>query len=175
MLKYEVDLVKAILSADLDWGIGCRGKLLKRVPEDMKFFRNMTADKIVVMGRETFETLPGMQPLKDRVNIVLSKKGNFSDDKITVCRSIDDLVHKLAGYYSDDVFVIGGESVYTQLLPYCSEVYVTRFETVFEADRHFPDIDAMENWKLVSESEQHFFEGMSFKYLKYVNCAATDF
>ena len=166
--------MKAILSADLNWGIGCGGKLLKRVPEDMKFFRNITAGKVVVMGRETFESLPGMQPLKDRVNIVLSEKAYFNDDKITVCRSIDDLASKLAGYPSDDVFVIGGESVYTQLLPYCSEVYVTRFETFFEADRHFPDLEAIDNWELVSESEQHFYEGMSFRYLKYANYAVTD-
>jgi dihydrofolate reductase len=175
ILKYEVNLVKAILSADLNWGIGCGGKLLKRVPEDMKFFRNMTANKVVVMGRDTFESFPGMQPLKDRVNIVLSKNEHFNRDNLIVCRSIDDLTNKLSGYQSEDVYVIGGESVYTQLLPYCSEVYITLFETVFTADRHFPDLDAMENWKRVSESEQHFFEGLSFKYLKYENCAVIDF
>ncbi len=166
--------MKAILSADLNWGIGCGGKLLKRVPEDMKFFRNMTAGKVVVMGRETFESLPGMQPLKDRVNIVLSKKGHFDNEKIIVCSSIDDLADKLKGYHSDDIFVIGGGSVYNQLLTYCSEAYVTRFETFFRADRYFPNLDVMENWKLISESEQHIFEEMNFKYLKYVNCAVTE-
>ncbi len=161
--------MKAILSADLNWGIGCGGKLLQRVPEDMKFFMQMTTGKVVVMGRDTFESLPGMQPLKDRVNIVLSKNGRFENERLIVCRSRDELFHELERYPSDSVFVIGGESVYTQLLPYCSEVYVTRFEKSFEADRHFPNLDAMENWELVYESAYSSYKDMGFKYLKYVN------
>ena len=160
--------MKSILSADLNWGIGCGGKLLQRVPEDMRFFMNMTTGKVVIMGRETFESLPGMKPLKDRVNIVLSKNGVFDNDELIVCRSLDELFKKLEGYSPDDVFVIGGESVYTQLLPYCTEVYVTRFEKEFEADRHFPDLDRLDNWKLVSESEPSCYKDMSFRYLKYV-------
>lgn len=161
--------MKAILSADLNWGIGCSGKLLQRVPEDMKFFMQITMGKIVVMGRETFDSMPGMQPLKGRTNIVLSKSERFDDGRLIVCHSLNELFHQLERYLSEDIFVIGGESVYTQLLPYCSEVYVTRFEKVFEADRHFPNLDAMENWKLVSESAQNIYKDMGFRYLKYVN------
>lgn len=161
--------MKAILSADLNWGIGCGGKLLQRVPEDMKFFMKMTTGKVVVMGRETFESLPGKQPLKDRVNIILSKNGSFDDERLIICRSLEDLHHELERYPSDDVFIIGGESVYTQLLPYYSEVYVTRFEKTFEADRHFPKLDAMRNWELVSESARSSYKDMDFRYQKYVN------
>lgn len=161
--------MKAILSADLNWGIGCRGKLLQRVPEDMRFFTNMTSGKVVVMGRETFESLPGMQPLKDRVNIILSTRVQFSDERVVICRSLEELFEELRKYEPEDIFIIGGESVYTSLLSYCSEAYVTRFEKAFEADRHFPDLNALENWKLVSESEQHFYKDMSFRYLKYSN------
>ena len=78
--------MKAILSADLNWGIGKEGKLLQRVPEDMKMFVQKTNGKVVVMGRETFESLPGRQPLKDRVNIVLSKSGQFDCEGLIVCR-----------------------------------------------------------------------------------------
>ena len=161
--------MKAILSADLNWGIGCGGKLLQRVPEDMRFFMNMTSGKVVVMGRETFESLPGMQPLKDRVNIVLSTKGQFSDERLIICRSMDALFEELKKYQSDDIFVIGGETVYTQMLPYCTDIYLTRFEKVFAADRHFPNLDEMDNWKLVSEGEQSFYKDLCFRYLKYVN------
>jgi dihydrofolate reductase len=161
--------MKAILSADLNWGIGCGGKLLQRVPEDMKFFMKMTTGKVVVMGRETFESLPGMQPLKDRVNIVLSKNGRFENESLIVSRSLEELFQELEKYPSGDVFVIGGESVYTQLLPYCSEVYVTRFEKVFEADRHFPNLDVMGNWELVSESAASNYKDMNFRFLKYAN------
>lgn len=163
--------MKAILSADLNWGIGFRGKLLQHVPEDMKFFVKTTTGKVVVMGRETFESLPGKQPLKDRVNIVLSKNGNFENVELIVCRSVDELFKELKNYCSDDIFVIGGESVYTQLLPYCSEVYVTRFEKEFEADRHFPNLDGLENWKLVSKSDPGVYKEMSYRFLKYVNTA----
>jgi dihydrofolate reductase len=167
--------MKAILSADLNWGIGCGGKLLQRVPEDMRYFMNMTSGKVVVMGRETFESLPGMQPLKDRVNIVLSTKAQFSDDRLVICRSIDELFKVLSKYDTNNIYVIGGESVYTSLLPYCSEVYITRFEKVFEADRHFPDLDIMENWELASESEQVFYKDMGFRYMKYINLATGCF
>jgi dihydrofolate reductase len=177
--------MKAILSADLNWGIGFKGKLLQRVPEDMKFFMKMTIGKVVVMGRETFESLPGKQPLKERVNIILSRNagydasGNASSsvtydnaskpENLTICHSVAELFERLKAYPPEDIFVIGGESIYTQLLPYCSEVYVTRFEKAFEADRHFPDLDQMENWELAEEGEPHNYNGMGFRFLKYVN------
>lgn len=163
--------MKAILSADLNWGIGYCGKLLMRVPEDMKFFRQMTTGKVVVMGRETFESFPGKQPLKDRVNIVLSKNGSFDDDRLIICRSLEELLLELKKYPPYDIFVIGGESVYTQLLPYCTEAYVTCFEKVFEADRHFPNLDRLEGWKLASGSAPSMYQDMSFRFLKYVNTA----
>ena len=120
--------MKAIVAVDLNWGIGYRGNLLQRIPEDMKFFKQMTLGKVVIMGRETFESLPGKEPLKDRINIVLSKDECFTNEKVTICRSLDELFYELKKYNSDDVFVIGGESIYTQLLPYCSEVYVTKID-----------------------------------------------
>ena len=165
----EERFMKAILSADLNWGIGCDGKLLQRVPEDMKRFMHMTTGKIVVMGRETFESLPGKQPLKDRVNIVLSRKKEFGDERFLVCRSLKELFKLLSSYDMDDVFVTGGEAIYIQLLPYCSIVYLTRFEKEFEADRHFPDLDKMDNWELVSQSEQKVYQDMGFRYLDYRN------
>ncbi len=167
--------MKAILSADLNWGIGLGGKLLQRVPEDMRFFKQMTTGRVVVMGKETFKSLPGRQPLKGRVNIVLSKNECFDDERLIVCRSLDELFHSLRIYHSEDVFVIGGESVYAQLLQYCSEVYATRFEEIFEADRHFPNLDVMENWELVSKSAQSHFKGLYFRYLKYVNTALIEY
>ncbi len=213
--------MKAILSADLNWGIGYRGKLLQRVPEDMKYFMKMTMGKVVVMGRETFESLPGKQPLKDRINIVLSKNKDYGagiggdnaasdngsnngsnntgsyndsnagnnnaksynnsnagnkpsgDERLMICHSFDELFERLKEYSSEDIFVIGGQSIYTQLLPYCSEAYVTRFEKAFEADRHFPDLDRMENWELVEEGSQIFYNDMGFKFLKYSNKAIS--
>jgi dihydrofolate reductase len=161
--------VKAILSADMNWGIGYKGKLLARIPEDMAFFKKMTSGKVVVMGRGTFESLPGMQPLKDRVNIVLTRHGNYDERGIIICRSIDELFPELKKYPPGDIFIIGGESIFALLLPYCSEAYVTRIDREFEADRHFPDLDAMKNWKLISESGRNVFNGVEYRFLKYVN------
>ncbi len=161
--------IKAILSADLNWGIGNKGKLLKRVPEDMKFFAKTTKGKVVVMGRETLESLPGGRPLTDRVNIVLSSKGKFDIEGLIVCRSLEELFSALLRYNAEDVFIIGGESVYRQLLPYCTHVYVTRFYREFEADRRFPNLDSFENWEIVSESGLNQYEGMDFRYIKYKN------
>ncbi|MCX7745658.1 MAG: dihydrofolate reductase [Clostridia bacterium] len=161
--------MKAIVAVDLNWGIGYKGSLLQRIPEDMKFFKQMTLGKVVVMGRETFESLPGREPLKDRINIVLSKNKNFVDEKITICRSFDELFHELKKYNSDDVFVIGGESIYTQLLPYCTEAYVTKIENTYVADKYFIDLDKDEAWKLVSSSDAQTYKEIQFKFVKYVN------
>jgi len=83
--------MKAIVAVDSNWGIGYKGNLLQRIPEDMRFFRQMTLNKVVVMGRKTFESLPGKEPLKDRVNIILSKSENIEKDGIIICRSVDGL------------------------------------------------------------------------------------
>ncbi|MDX9872308.1 MAG: dihydrofolate reductase, partial [Clostridia bacterium] len=113
--------MKAIVAVDMNWGIGYKGNLLLRIPEDMQFFKQMTLGKVVIMGRETFESLPGKTPLKDRINIILSKNMDSENVNIIVRRSLNEIFHELKRYNSDDVFVIGGESVYTQLLPYCTE------------------------------------------------------
>lgn len=139
-----------------------------RVPEDMKFFKAMTIGKVVVMGRETFESLPGKKPLKERINIVLSKTAKYNDEGIVLCRSMEELFKELKKYPPNDIFIIGGESVYTQLLPYCSKVYVTRFEKEFTADRHFPNLDTTENWEMAEESQRHYYKDLSFKFLTYV-------
>lgn len=161
--------MKAIVAVDSNWGIGYKGNLLQRIPEDMRFFRQMTLNKVVVMGRKTFESLPGKEPLKDRVNITLSKSENIEKDGIIICRSVDGLFLELKKYNSDDIFVIGGEEVYTQLLPYCSEAHVTKFNGAYSADRYFPNLDEMEGWKLVCVGEPKEFNDIRYNRLKYVN------
>lgn len=161
--------MKAIVAVDLNWGIGCRGNLLQWIPEDMKFFKQMTLGKIVIMGRETFESLPGKEPLKDRVNIVLSTNECFKNEKIIICRSLDQLLEKIKMYNLDDVFVIGGESVYAQLLPYCTEAYVTKIANQYVADKYFINLDQEETWELVSTSESKSHNEIQYSFLKYVN------
>lgn len=161
--------MKAIVAVDLNWGIGYKGNLLERIPEDMKFFKRTTTGKIVIMGRETFESLPGKEPLKDRINIVLSRNESFTNDKVTICRSLTELFGKLKNYPDDDVFVIGGESVYAQLLSYCTEVYATKVENTYNADKYFVNLDKDETWEILTKSEINSFDSIKYRFLKYKN------
>jgi len=160
--------MKAIVAVDLDWGIGYKGDLLQKIPEDMKFFKQMTLGKVLVMGRKTFESLPGKEPLKDRINIVLSKDISFINEKVIICRSLEALFDELKKYDTDDVFVIGGESIYIELLSYCEEVYVTKIENNYSADKYFINLDKEEKWNLVSSSDLQIYEGIHYKFAKYV-------
>ncbi len=161
--------MKAIVAVDSNWGIGCGGKLLQMIPEDMKFFKEKTLGKIVVMGRETFESLPGKSPLKNRINIVLSKNESFKDDRIIICRSIDEVLLKLKEYESNEVFIIGGESVYTQFLPYCSMAYVTKINHTYDADKYFPNLDEKQTWEQILMSDIKEHNDIRFSFAKYVN------
>jgi dihydrofolate reductase len=119
------------------------------------------------MGRETLESFPGKQPLKNRVNIVLSRSMTNADN-LVVCHSIEQLIESLKGYADKEVFVIGGQSVYTQLLPYCDTVYVTKINNTHEADRYFPNLDEMEEWVVAEESEVKSYNDTEFKFVTYV-------
>lgn len=161
--------MKAIVAVDLNWGIGYKGNLLLRIPEDMKFFKEMTLGKVVIMGRETFESLPGKEPLKDRINIVLSRKECYGDDKMTICHSLAEVLREAEKYRTEDVIVIGGESVYTQLLPFCAEAYITKIENKYTADKFFSDLDKDEAWELESVSDPHVYKDVDYRFTKYVN------
>ena len=154
--------MKAILSADANWGIGKDNQLLVRISEDMKFFREMTIGKVVVMGKKTFISLPN-GPLKDRVNIVLSSDKNFAPPGAVVCGNTEKLLAKLRKYDSNVVFVVGGEAVFRLLLPFCDTVYITRINKVFDADRFLPNLDMDSAWALAEEGEQLFFEGVGYR------------
>ena len=165
----------AIVAVDLNWGIGYQGRLLERIPEDQKFFKQTTIGKVVVMGRETFESLPGQEPLNDRVNIVLSSKADFGEKKVTVCHSLRQLFQELTRYPNDDIFIIGGEMVYTQLLPFCDEAYVTKIKNFYQADKHFINLDMDDAWEKVSQSASKNYNNVEFSFEKYINkCLKKD-
>jgi len=167
--------MKAIVAVDSNWGIGYKGNLLLRIPEDMKFFKNMTLGKVVIMGRETFESLPGKEPLKDRVNVVLSRKECFKGSKIILCHSLNEIFKEIKKYKTEDVFVIGGESVYTQLLPFCTEAYITKIENKYTADKFFIDLDKDDAWESVSTSDLHFYKDINYRHVKYVNTKVASY
>ena len=108
-----------IVAVDKNWAIGKDNKLLVSIPSDMKFFRETTTGKVVVMGRKTLESFPGGQPLKKRTNIVLTSDRNYKVKDAIVVHTVEELLQTLKAYKQEDIYVIGGESVYRQLLPYC--------------------------------------------------------
>ena len=158
--------MKAILSADKNWGIGKDGELLVRLPGDMKYFKEKTVGKVVVMGRSTLESLPGGKPLPERTNIVLSRNPDFKAVCETCC-SEAHLLRELAASEETEVYVIGGAQIYEALLPYCDTVFVTKIDAAFPADRHFPDLDRAEDWALVQESDPQEEKGFVYRFTEY--------
>lgn len=159
--------MKAIVNVDNNWGIGIGDKLLNHIPADMKFFRETTTGNVVVMGRATFMTFPGPKALPNRVNIVLTTDASWSAPDVTVCHSSEELFSMLEKYDTDTVYVIGGSSVYEQLLPYCDTAYVTKVDSVKEADKFFPNLDAMQDWSVISESDLMEHNGTEFRFVTY--------
>ncbi len=159
--------MKLIVAVDQNWGIGYKGELLQRIPEDMKFFKELTENHIIIMGRGTFESFPGKEPLKNRINIVLSK--TLKDERVKLCRSIDELLLELEKYNPNELYVIGGESIYNLLLPYCTEAYVTKIKHTYQADKYMKNIDQDETWKLVSESDLQNYRGVEYSFTKYIH------
>lgn len=156
-----------IVAVDKNWGIGYQNKLLVSIPEDMKFFRNETGGKVVVMGRKTLESFPNGLPLKNRTNIVLTKNPNYHVKGAVICHSVEEILEELKKYPSEDVYVIGGDSIYRQFLPYCNVAHVTRIDHAYEADAFFPDIEKMPEWKLTGESEEKTYFDLEFTFCRY--------
>jgi dihydrofolate reductase len=158
--------LKTIVAVDNNWGIGKDGGLLVNLPGDLKYFKEQTLGKVVVMGRTTFESLPGKKPLKDRVNIVLSRNEEFAPGCIK-CRSMGELFKALEAYDMEDVFIIGGADIYRQFLPYCSSHLVTKIHGVYEADKYFENLDLRNDMELVSTSEPVTENGVSYQFTEY--------
>ena len=235
-----------IAAADQNWAIGKNNSLLISIPQDMRFFRETTSGKVVVMGRKTLESFPGGKPLKNRVNIVLTSNPDYSKEGVIVIHSPKELPEILQAFQktretretqktqepqesqipltlqltpqevqqlqrtqktpelqrtqetqepqrtqetpelqkpqdpqilqkslmsqgdiSDDVFVIGGGSIYTLFLPLCDTAYITRIEKAFEADTYFPNLDQLDDWQIVEQSETFEYEGIRYSFVIY--------
>ncbi len=159
--------MKMILSADRNWAIGKDNKLLVKIPADMKMFREKTTGKAVVMGRKTLESFPNGLPLKNRTNIVLTRKQEYKVKGAIVAHSKAELDIELKKYDSDDIYIIGGESIYRMLLDECDTAYVTKINYAYEADTYFPNLDEDVNWEIVEESEEQTYFDLEYRFLEY--------
>lgn len=159
--------MKLIVAVDKNWAIGNKGKLLAHIPQDQKRFRDMTLGKVVVMGRSTLESLPGAQPLYGRTNIVLSKNPAYTVKRAVVCHSIEETLRVLEPYPGEDIYIIGGESIYQQFLPFCDEAEVTWIDFSYEADTWFPNLARLSGWELTAESDEQTCFDLCYTYQTY--------
>ena len=152
-----------IVAVDENWAIGRDGDLLAHMKEDMKFFRAITKDHVVLMGRKTLDSFPGGNPLKNRTNIVLTANLEFEREGVTVVHSIEELLAEAKKYPAEELYVIGGGRVYQELLPYCTKAYITHIHKAFEgADTWFPNLKEDSAWRLTETGAS--FEQDDFTY-----------
>ncbi len=156
-----------IVAVDDNWAIGNQNKLLVSIPADMKFFRETTMGKVVVMGRKTLESFPGGQPLKKRTNIVLTRDKNYQVKDAIVVHTVDELLEELKKYDEEEIYVIGGETVYRQLLPYCKVAHVTKVHHAYAADTYFPNLDEMDDWLVTGVSEEQTYFDLEYEFVRY--------
>lgn len=159
--------MKLIAAVDKNWAIGYKNQLLVSIPSDMKQFRQKTTGHIVVMGRKTLESFPGGLPLKKRRNIVLTSNRNYQVKDAVIVHSEEELKEELKKYDTDEIFVIGGESIYRMLEPLCDEAFITKIDHSYQADAHFPNLDADPSWVLKEESEENTCFDLEYVFTRY--------
>lgn len=156
-----------IVAADSNWAIGNKDKLLISIPNDHKHFREETTGKVVVLGRKTLQTFPQGLPLKNRTNIILSRNPDYTVKDATVVHSLEELLEELKKYNTEDVYVIGGESVYRLLLPYCDTAHVTKIDHAYQADTYFPDLDQDPDWEITADSDELTYFDIPYQFIQY--------
>ena len=156
-----------IAAVDKNWAIGKDNKLLVSIPMDMKFFRETTTGKVVVMGRKTLESFPNGLPLKNRTNIVLTHNENYDGKGAIVVHSMEELREELKKYNSEDIYVIGGEQIYNALVDDCDVAHITKINFEYDADAYFPNLDEKPEWQIVADSEEQTYFDLEFFFYKY--------
>lgn len=165
-------MIAAIVAVNKDWGIGYQNQLLEHIPDDLKRFKELTTGNMVVMGSNTWRSLP-VKPLPNRYNAVITRNplAFMGTEEDTIFSTWENIVNFLETYnerYMGDVFIIGGERVYRELLPYCDKVYLTRINKSHEnVDTYFPNLNKMESWTCYEPTDWMEHEGTEYRYELY--------
>ena len=161
-------MISAIVAVDNDWGIGYNGELLEYIPEDLKFFKELTLGNTVIMGSKTWDSLPEKsKPLPKRCNIIVSPEKRLILGKNVLRLQMIDVLEYLYTT-TDEVFIIGGGSIYKQLLPYCNQVYITKiYKDHKNIDTYFPNLDETNEWVVSPISEIKEYNGIPYQFLRY--------
>ena len=162
--------MNAIVAVDATWAIGCQGDLLFSLPTDMRRFRTLTMGGTVILGRKTLDSFPGGKPLPKRRNIVITRNPDLAVEGAEIAASPEEALALAQG--DENIWVIGGGSVYTALLSQCKRVYLTKVDQAAEnADTFFPNLDKLPNWKVEKRSEPVEENGLTYRFIDYVNTA----
>jgi dihydrofolate reductase len=159
--------MKLIVAVDEKWGIGKNGDLLLSIPDDMLYYRATTRGKVVVMGYTTLLSLPKSKPAPGRLNLILADIEGLRVPGAVVCGSMEQLHRMIGCFHPDDVFDIGGGSMYRQLLPYCSDAHITKMRFDGKADTYIPNLDESDGWDVADESELKDYEGLKYSFVVY--------
>lgn len=165
--------MKLIVAVDEQWGIGKNGDLLLSIPDDMQYYRATTRGKVVVMGYTTLLSLPNSKPAPARLNLVLADIPGLKISGAVVCGSMEQLHQMIGCFESDDVFDVGGGSMYRQLLPYCCAAHITKMRFDGEADTTIPNLDELPEWSVKTESEIKDHDGIKYSFVEYQNTSPT--
>ncbi len=161
-----------IFAVDNNWNIGYDGDLLYKISEDLKRFRRLTEGNIIIMGRRTFESLPDKSVLPNRINIVITRDKEYKAEGATVINSLEELfplLKELNPNNEMDNFIIGGGEIAKQTISYCNKAYITKIFKFFEnADTFIPNLDLLDDWKIVKESQVYKQDDLEYKYVDYI-------
>lgn len=166
--------MQLIAAVDKNWGIGKKGQQLVTIPADQTLFRLETQGKVVVMGKNTLLALPGERPLASRTNFILSRDEKLQVKGADICRSMEEVFQKLQEYKEkrpckdDDIFIIGGQSIYEQFLPYCDTAHITYIDYEYEADTYMVNLDK-KGWILEETSDEQTYFDLCYEFRRYSN------
>lgn len=163
-------MIISILNCDKKWGIGKRNGLLFSLPLDMKFFRQTTLNHVVAMGENTLLSFPNSKPLKNRHHIVLSKDESHNYEGVENVHDFNEFINLIKKYgEKEDVYIIGGASIYNQTLPYVDYVYLTKVDEDGGAEVFFTDLDTHKDFSLIKEGEVIEDNGHNIRFCTYKN------
>lgn len=163
-------MISAIVAVDEDWGIGFNGELLEKIPEDMKYFKELTTGNTVVMGRKTWDSLP-IKPLPNRGNFIISRETPLLMENKAIRMNLDMIKDTMEANKDENYFIIGGGQIYKELLPFCDRVYVTKiFKSHENVDTYFPNLDEPEKWniwKVTHQSKTYIYNDLMYQFWTY--------
>ena len=160
--------MKMIVAVDKNWAIGKNGDLLIRIKQDLKRFKEMTTNNVIILGRKTLETFPNKKPLSNRINIILTKNKNYNNIDAIICNDIESAIIESKKFTDKEIFIVGGASIYNAMIDKCDTIFVTKINYEFQnADTFIENLDNKKNWKISKIEKTIYQDNIAFNYITY--------